>query len=80
MKDFSDEAGVDPTTLAIALHLELKKNFRGFVYQYRLDYAKNVLLRSDAKIAKVAKRLGLNSEKFLGDVLVKYLRNSQEPH
>ncbi|MCQ8849869.1 DNA mismatch repair protein [Alteromonas stellipolaris] len=80
LKDFSDEAGVDPTTLAIALQLELKKNFRGFVYQYRLDYAKNVLLRSDAKIAKVAKRLGLNSEKFLGDVLVKYLRNSQEPH
>ncbi|MDO6565778.1 DNA mismatch repair protein [Alteromonas sp. 1_MG-2023] len=80
LKDFSDEAGVDPTTLAIALHLELKKNFRGFVYQYRLDYAKNVLLRSDAKIAKVAKRLGLNSDKFMGDVLVKYLRNSQEPH
>ncbi|AIF97744.1 helix-turn-helix domain-containing protein [Alteromonas australica] len=75
LKSFSHDAGVDPTTLAIALQLEQKKNFRSFIYQYRLDYAKKVLLRSDANISSVAKRLGLNSEKFLGDVLVKHFQS-----
>lgn len=74
LNTFCKSAKIDPTALAIALRWELKKDFRGFVYQYRLEYAKKVLLRSDAKIAKVAQRLGLHSEKFLSDYLVKHLQ------
>ena len=73
--EFAAQAKLDPTLLAIATHLLLKKDFRQFVYHYRLEYAKNVLLRSDANIAAVAKKLGLHSEKFMGEVLVKHLRN-----
>jgi hypothetical protein len=36
------------------------------------------LLNSDAKVARVAKRLGLNSEKFLSDFLVKHLRRGSK--
>lgn len=75
IEDFARMVGdTDPTTLALALHLQSQMNFRAFIYQYRLDYAKNVLMRTDTKIATVAKRLGLNSEKFLSDVLVKHLQ------
>lgn len=76
--DFCDEAGLDPTSLAIAIRLSDKKNFRRFIYHFRLEYAKKVLLRTDTKVAAVAKRLGLNSEKFLSDYLVKHLaKNSR---
>ena len=71
---FSRDADVDPTLLAVALKMSQRKDFRGFVYHYRLEYAKKVLLRSDAKITRVAKRLGMNSEKFLSGALVSYLR------
>lgn len=71
---FCRDANLDPTLLAVALKVSPRKNFRGFVYHYRLEYAKKVLLRSDAKIARVAKRLGMNSEKFLSGALVSYLR------
>ncbi|MBU3021134.1 AraC family transcriptional regulator [Aestuariibacter sp. A3R04] len=77
LKHFARDCGVDPTILIIALRLLEKKDFRQFVYKYRLDYAKNVLLHTDADIAVVAKRLGLNSEKFLGEVLVRHMRKSQ---
>lgn len=71
---FSRDAEVDPTLLAIALRMSPYKDFRGFVYHYRLEYAKKILLRSDAKIARVAKRLGMNSEKFLSGALINHLR------
>lgn len=72
---FCQGADMDPTALALALRLSDKKNFRRFIFHYRLEYAKNVLLRSDAKVAAVAKRVGINSEKFLSDYLVKHLRH-----
>lgn len=78
LKHFCELASVDPTSLAIALQWELKKNFRSFIFDHRLDYAKKVLLRSDEKVESVAKRLGLNSEKFLGEVLVRYLESSKK--
>lgn len=80
ISDFARVAEVEPTTLAIAMHVLTKRNFRAFVYHYRLEYAKNVLLHSDAKIAQVAKRLGLHSEKFLSGVLVQYLRKHYHTH
>jgi AraC-like DNA-binding protein len=78
LKQFCLSNEIDPTLLAIALQLERKQTFRSFIYKYRLDYAKNVLLNSDAKVARVAKRLGLNSEKFLSDFLVKHLRRGSK--
>lgn len=73
IRQLADIAGVDPTTLSIATHRLLKRNFRAFVYHYRLEYAKKVLMRTDAKVSSVAKRLGFHSEKFLSDMFVKYI-------
>ncbi|WP_102798068.1 helix-turn-helix transcriptional regulator [Bowmanella denitrificans] len=73
LKEFADMAGVNPGALAIASRKLLNRNFRAFVYHYRLEYAKNVLMRSDAKVSAVAKRLGFDSEKFLSGVFVKYI-------
>ena len=73
IRQLADIAEVDPTTLSIATHRLLKRNFRAFVYHYRLEYAKKVLMRTDAKVSSVAKRLGFHSEKFLSDMFVKYI-------
>lgn len=74
IRHFADLAGVDPTTLAVATRKLLKRNFRAFVYHYRLEYAKNVLMHSDAKVSAVARRLGFDSEKFLSHMFVKYIQ------
>jgi AraC-like DNA-binding protein len=66
-------AKVEPQALAIATRTILNRNFRAFIYHYRLEYAKKVLMRTDAKVAAVAKRLGFNSEKFLSGIFVKYI-------
>ncbi|MCW8109320.1 hypothetical protein OPS25_12495 [Alteromonas ponticola] len=73
--EVAELAKVDPTTLAKATREINQQKFRRFIYEYRLDYAKKVLLRSDTNIADVAKRLGLNSKIFLDEVLVEHLRN-----
>ena len=38
--EFCQGADIDPTSLAIALQLTEKKNFRQFIFHYRLEYAK----------------------------------------
>jgi YesN/AraC family two-component response regulator len=76
LSEFCKGADIDPTSLAIALQLTEKKNFRRFIFHYRLEYAKKVLLHSDAKLEAVAKRLGVNSEKFLSEYLVKHLNTA----
>ena len=76
LSEFCKGADIDPTSLALALQLTEKKNFRRFIFHYRLEYAKNVLLRSDAKLEAVAKRMGINSEKFLSEYLVKHLNST----
>lgn len=73
IKEFAELAEVNPSALAIATRKLLNRNFRAFVYHYRLEYAKNVLMRSDARVSAVAKRLGFDSEKFLSGVFVKYI-------
>lgn len=78
----ADIAGVEPQALAVATRTILKRNFRAFIYHYRLEYAKKVLMRTDAKVSTVAKRLGFNSEKFLSGMFVKYIQTmgkEQEP-
>lgn len=73
IRQLADAADVEPTTLAIATHRLLNRNFRAFVYHYRLEYAKKVLMRTDSKVSAVAKRLGFQSEKFLSDMFIKYI-------
>lgn len=73
LSQLSKAAGVDPLSLAVATRVLLNRNFRAFIYHYRLEYAKRVLMRTDAKVSSVAKRLGFNSEKFLSDMFIKYI-------
>ncbi len=73
LRQLADAAGVEPLLLAAATRTLLKRNFRAFIYHYRLEYAKKVLLRTDAKVSSVAKRLGFNSEKFLSGMFIKYV-------
>lgn len=74
IREFARVAEVNPNALAIATRKLLNRNFRAFVYHYRLEYAKNVLMRSDARVSDVARRLGFDSEKFLSGVFVKYIQ------
>ncbi|GAA6182862.1 MULTISPECIES: helix-turn-helix transcriptional regulator [Alteromonadaceae] len=73
IKQVADAAQVEPAALALATRFVLKRNFRAFVYHYRLEYAKKVLMRTDQKVTSVAKRLGFNSEKYLSNVFVRYI-------
>lgn len=73
LRHVADKAGVDPQLLAVASRELINRNFRAFIYHYRLEYAKNVLMRTDAKVSAVAKRLGFTSEKFLSDTFIKYV-------
>lgn len=68
-------ANIEPIQLAVASRAVLNRNFRAFVYHYRLEYAKLLLTRTDIKVSTVAKRLGFDSEKYLSDIFVKYIRN-----
>jgi len=75
LRHLANVADIEPDVLAVATRTLLNRNFRAFIYHYRLEYAKKVLMRTDAKVSAVAKRLGFNSEKFLSDVFVKYVGN-----
>ena len=77
LKAFAGQCHVDPTTLVIALRLLEKRDFRSFVYQYRLTYAKNELIGSDASLAAQAKRLGVHSEQFLSGVMMNHMRKQR---
>ena len=85
LRQLADAAEVEPIALAIATRTILNRNFRAFIYHYRLEYAKKVLMRTDAKVSTVARRLGFNSEKYLSDMFIKYVqmmgreRSNQEP-
>jgi len=76
LKAFAGQCHVDPTTLVIALRLLEKRDFRSFVYQYRLAYAKNELIGSDDSLAQ-AKRLGVHSEQFLSGVMMNHMRKQR---
>ena len=74
LRQLADAADVEPIALVIATRTILNRNFRAFIYHYRLEYAKKVLMRTDAKVSTVAKRLGFNSEKYLSEMFIKYVR------
>ena len=74
IRQLADLAEVEPLALALATRAVLKRNFRAFIYHYRLEYAKKILMRTDAKVSNVAKRLGFDSEKYLSSVFIKYIQ------
>lgn len=76
LKAFAKECNVEPTTLIIALRLLEKRDFRRFVHQYRLEYAQTVLLPNNEHLAHQAKRFGVQSDRFLDDVLSNYFSNT----
>lgn len=74
LRQIADAAEVEPLAIAVATRQILKRNFRAFIYHYRLEYAKKVLMRTDTKVSSVAKRLGFNSEKYLSNMFIKYIQ------
>ncbi|BDX05565.1 hypothetical protein MACH26_10860 [Planctobacterium marinum] len=87
LRTLADLAEIEPKDLAVATRSILNRNFRAYMYHYRLEYAKKIILRSDIKISAIAKRLGFTSEKVLSEMFVKYVQNmasddalSQEEH
>lgn len=75
LRTLADLAGIEPRDLVIASRRMLNRNFRAYMYHYRLEYAKKIILRSDIKISAIARRLGFTSEKVLSDMFVKYVQN-----
>jgi len=75
LKTLAELADISPKDLAIASRRMLNRNFRAYMYHYRLEYAKKIILRSDVKISAIAKRLGFTSEKALSDMFVKYVHS-----
>lgn len=73
LEEFSERCQCSPTDLIIALRRTQKQDFRAFIFKYRMEYARNIVMRSDASIAAVAKRLGFHSEKFLSGPFLSYL-------
>lgn len=87
LRTLADLAGIEPRELVVASRRILNRNFRAYMYHYRLEYAKKIILRSDIKISAIARRLGFTSEKVLSEMFVKYVQNmaaddalSQEEH
>lgn len=77
LKAFAKDCDADPTTLIIALRLLEKRDFRSFVYQYRLAYAKSELISQDSQLAATAKRLGIHSEQFLSGAMMGHIRRQK---
>lgn len=75
---FCRNAGLDPTSLALALQVTQRKSFRHFIFSYRLAYAKDVLFKHDPALETVATQLGIQSDKFLSDHLIKRF-NAHKP-
>lgn len=76
IKQLCGYTGTDPTLLAISLRMLRQKTFRVWVFSFRLEYAKKVLLRTDTSISKVSKRLGIPSDSLLSEALDKYAKHN----
>ena len=73
LKHLCDIAKVEPLELAVALQTLLHKNFRDFIFHYRLEYAKVLLTQTDAKVSTVARKLGFHSDKYLSELFEQYI-------
>jgi len=72
---FAERAGMSASDICLALLAAKKSHFRGFIYQYRMKYAKQVLMSSDAKLDSVTKRLKLGVNGTASRSFLKYLEN-----
>ncbi|MCU7553000.1 DNA mismatch repair protein [Alteromonas sp. ASW11-19] len=75
LRQFCQAADVDPTMLAVALRVQQQKSFRAWVFHYRFEYAKKVLLRSDIRLSRVTRRLGIDKDQRLCDALARHLQD-----
>ena len=75
IQQFADAAQVESTNLAIASHVLLNRNFRAFVYHYRLEYAKKSAdaNRRQSNLSLLG-RLGFHSEHFLSEMFIEYIQ------
>ncbi|XOV81031.1 MAG: helix-turn-helix domain-containing protein [Aestuariibacter sp.] len=78
LKELTDIAHLKPEDLIIATKTLLNRDFRAYMYHYRIQYARKIIMRSDIKLATIAKRLGFASEKELSEMFVKYMKSSPE--
>ncbi|MBE1300099.1 MAG: helix-turn-helix domain-containing protein [Alteromonadaceae bacterium] len=74
LRELADVAHVTPEELVVATKVLLNRDFKAYMYHYRLQYARKIIMRSDIKISAIAKRLGFKSEKELSDMFVKYIQ------
>ena len=72
---FAERAGISASDICLALLAGKKTHFRGFIYQYRMKYAKQVLLGSDTKLGSVTKRLKLGANGTASRSFLKYLES-----
>ena len=77
LESFARQAKLDPTILCLALLKVKKQHFRNYMYQFRMKYAKQLLLRSDIKLDQVAKRLQLGNKGTVSHTFLKYLESKQ---
>lgn len=61
LKDVAQALGYHEKYLSKELHALTKVNFRMFLAQYRIDYAKNLLLDTDLSITDIAYECGYNA-------------------
>lgn len=74
LPQLAQAAKLEPELLASALKKELKINFRVFIFKYRLEYAKKLLLISHLSVADVAKSLGFKNQSYLADMFDRYMK------
>lgn len=72
---FADRADLSASEICLALLAGKKMHFRGFIYQYRMKYAKQVLMSSDTKLDSVTKRLKLGVNGTASRSFLKYLES-----
>lgn len=78
LEEFAHQAKLEPVTLSLALLAGKKQHFRGFIYQFRMKYAKQVLMGSDAKLEDVAKRLKLGAKGSVSNNFLRYLESKKD--
>lgn len=72
---FAEKAGLSANDICLALLTDRKMHFRAFIYQYRMKYAKQVLMSSETKLDSVTKRLKLDANGTASRTFLKYLES-----
>lgn len=75
LSEFADKAGLSPSEVCLALLAIKKSHFRAFIYQFRMKYARQVLMESDTKLDSVTKRLKLGTNGTASHTFLKYLES-----